>query len=279
MRHAVILVVYNRFLGECEAGRTLPQALPADSRVLVWDNSEGDCGNGPYCTGRGWTWLGGEGNRGLSRAYQACVDRLRREGFEGLVSLFDDDTSVRRDYFDVMARAAEEYPERDLFFPLLRAGGKLVSPQIIPPNQHARYFSSAEACLDYEGPDLYAFNSGMAVRSRVFDRVGYEPALFLDGVDYAFLRACYQAGFASMAVDIPMDHGFSGAQRPAYPAAAKRFENYARDYAVVLRENPRAYRWLVGKRALHLALMYHKSSFFESYFTHRPGKQAPTHKE
>ena len=279
MRHAAILVVYNRFLGDCEAGRTLSEALPENGRVLVWDNSEGDYGNARFCAERDWICLGGEGNRGLSRAYQACVDRLREENFDGLVSLFDDDTAIRRDYFDAMAQAAQAHPEWDLFFPLLTAGGKLVSPQIIPPSQHARYFSSAEECLGYDGPDLYAFNSGMAVRSWVFDWVSYDPALFLDGVDYAFLRACYGAGFTSAPVNLCMNHGFSGAQRPAYPAAAKRFENYARDFSVVLREEPGGYRWLVGKRALHLTLRYRKLSFFKSYFAHRPEKQAPAHKE
>lgn len=270
MEHAVILVVYNRFLGDCEAGKTLPSALPPDSTVLVFDNSGQDYQNAAFCSANGWIYFWERRNLGLAVAYQRCIDHLRNRGFYGLISVFDDDTCISPDYFPALKRAAEERAEVALFFPMLYAGGKLVSPQIIRPNQRAVYFTSEEACLSCEDSDLFAFNSGMAVRSEVYERVGYNTALFLDGIDYAFVQDCYRAGFHAAPFPVHMQHGFSGTQRVAYDTALKRFENYARDHAVVLKDNPAGYRYLIGKRALHLMLIYKKCSFISVYWRFKP---------
>lgn len=270
MEHAVILVVYERFLGDCEAGKTLPGALPPGSRVCVYDNSGSDHGNAAFCAQHGWAYFTDHRNNGLSKAYQFCADHLLQTGFSGWVSLFDDDTSIDADYFPALDAAVQGDPQTALFFPMLYAEEKLISPQIIPSNQHARYFASEQACLQYTSQDLFAFNSGMAVRSDVYDHVQYHKDLFLDGVDYAFLRDCYQAGYRSRAFAVKMQHGFSGAQASDCPTALNRFENYARDHALVLRDNPSGYRYLVGKRALHLMLMYHKLSFLAIFRKYHP---------
>ena len=160
---------------------------------------------------------------------------------------------------------------------MLYAGRKLISPQVIPENQRVRYFASVEECLAYTGGDLYAFNSGMAVHSTVYERVSYDKRLFLDGVDYAFLRCCYEKGVESRAFSTAMHHGFSGVQRQSFADARSRFEHYARDHSLVLEHNPAGYRYLVGKRALHLALIY-KRPVFLRIFLHNSPKNTEKHK-
>lgn len=269
MDFAVIVVIYNRSLNESETAVSLRRLAPQNAAVLIYDNSETDCGNAELCDAYHWRYLGGQGNVGLSKAYNQCVAQLEAEGFRGLVSIFDDDTEIDQSYFDSVLTAAQTHPERAVFVPLLCAGEQLLSPQIIRPSQRAAYFTSREECLAYDGPNLFAFNSGMAVRSEVFQTLRYDEALFLDGIDYAFLLACYRQGFRMMPVDVVMRHGFSGGQRPDYASAYRRFQNYARDYTHVLSGNPSGYRYLVGKRALHLALMYRKLSFLRIYRTYQ----------
>lgn len=269
MNHVSILVVYNRSLSECEAVSGL---ISAPTQVLVYDNSEKDLKNQAFCAEHGWQYLGGAGNVGLSRAYQVCIDRLKEMQFSGLVTVFDDDTTVSPAFFAAMCHAVDENPEISLFFPILSAGGRIVSPQIIHENQHAKFFPDPDACVCHQDEDMFAFNSGMTIRSEVFHKVGYNTELFLDGIDYDFLLRCYRQGFKSMAVPFQMEHGFSGAQHPSVNQAEKRFLNYAKDYAVVLKDNPSGYRYLVGKRALHLALMYHKLSFLRIFKQNQPKK-------
>ena len=276
MKHAVILVVYQKQLADCEAGKTLSLALPEECVVCVYDNSENAFGNLSFSEKQGWIYLTEGQNNGIATAYQSCIDRLLATGFEGWISIFDDDTQICSDYFTALDHACADRPNCSLFFPLLYAGDKLISPQIIPINQHARYFDSKRDCLTYTGENLYAFNSGMAVHSRVYEQIRYDTRLFLDGVDYSFLRDCYRAGFQAASFGAEMIHGFSGTQSLSYEAALKRFENYARDHGIVLQENSGGYIYLIGKRALHLALLYKKTIFLRIFWKYRP-KGAQNH--
>lgn len=270
MTHAVILVVYQKKLADCELGRALPEVMPKDALVCVYDNSECDFGNREFCMQHGWIYLTEGKNNGLSVAYRSCVDHLLAFGFDGWISIFDDDTQICSDYFPALQRAILENPECGLFFPILYSGNAIVSPQIIPHNQHAQFFASKQECFDYAGKDLFAFNSGMAVCSKVYERIRYDERLFLDGVDYSFLRDCYKNGFCAMAFDAEMEHGFSGLQQHELESALNRFKYYARDHGIVLRDNPSGYFYLIGKRALHLALIYKKTIFLRIFWRFRP---------
>ena len=265
MELAVLFVVYDRAVDETETARALRGMADAPKRICVYDNSDRDYGNRAKCEALGWHWLGGGGNVGLPKAYNAGIDALERDDFDGIVCIFDDDTDIAPDYFARLAETAERERERSLFFPILRAGERIASPQIIHPNQRAAFYATEADCLSSDGKDRFAFNSGMAVRMDVFRRVRYDERLFLDGVDYAFLRDCYASGLTAAVIPVTMAHGFSGAQRPDYPAALARFRHYAADFSVVLTDDPGGYRYLVGKRALHLVLIYKKLTFLRVF--------------
>ena len=265
---AVIIVIYNARCGDsvcCKQMLRFPGVQQGRPRVLLYDNSERDMGNRAFCGRNGWTYLGGDGNRGLSRAYNAAIQYLQNAGFRGILCLLDDDTQVTDTYFRVLLEMAERLPERDIFVPVLQTDGRIVSPQVISPRQRASFFPDVQSALSYRGDDLFAFNAGMAVRSRVFEECLYDEALFLDGVDYCFLREQYARGRRPVVVDCVMQQGFSGLQRPEKTAALRRFENYARDYTHVLRGNVQGYRYLIGKRAVHLALQYRDTAFLRIY--------------
>lgn len=265
MELAIIFVVYNRTVCETETAQALLNITNLPKEILVYDNSEIITDNRQRCAELGWSYLGGKGNVGLAKAYNTCIDYLIQKGFAGIVSVFDDDTNISADYFSCLEMTALEKNKKKIFFPILKAGEGIVSPQVIRPNQHASFYQSIEECLASDGTDRYAFNSGMAVQMSVFHQVRYDERLFLDGVDYAFLQKCYRQGFEADVLPIVMEHGFSGMQRPEFAAALARFRHYAADYSIVLADNPKGYRYLVGKRALHLALIYKKFTFLRVF--------------
>ena len=280
MKNSVILVVYERYLGDTQCGISLSRVLPEGSAVYVFDNSERPCENDAFCREQGWHYLTEGQNRGLSYAYQKCVDAMLADGFEGWLSIFDDDTEISADYFPALREAVKQNADIRLYFPMLFAGDRLISPYILPPNQRVDYFADEASCLAYRGEHFFAFNSGMAVHSSVYQTVGYRQELFLDGIDYAFLLDCYKLGFQAGALNVRMNHGFSGLQHQDYSAALHRFQIYAKDHGILFRDNLGGYRYLVGKRAVHLALIYKKATFLRVYRSNRPGKYtADTKKE
>ena len=70
---AAVVVLYNSTCSDSSTCKALQQTdLPG--QVLIYDNSTRDMGNKAQCEALGWTYLGGDGNKGLSKAYNACID-------------------------------------------------------------------------------------------------------------------------------------------------------------------------------------------------------------
>ena len=122
-----LVVLYNKTCAGSATCRALA-TLQDDVAVLIYDNSTRDYGNRAWCAGKGWEYLGGEGNRGLSVAYNACIDRLKSRGEAGYLCLLGDDTALTGEYFAAQRKAAAERPEAGIFVPRIYSGGRLLSP-------------------------------------------------------------------------------------------------------------------------------------------------------
>lgn len=260
-RIAAAVVVYNRGCGESETCRALLHAEDPSISVVIYDNSTKDYGNAAFCAEHGWTYLGGTGNVGLSRAYNACVDSVRDKA--DLLCLFDDDTCPAPDYFPVLRKAAASGGR--LFAPVVRANGRILSPCILAPDFRTRLFASEDELFRYQGDSLTAINSGMAVSLDLFDDYRYDENLFLDGVDHHFVRDMASRGFRLQPIRCQLDHSFSGDEKPSREAAMTRFSIFCRDLGYLFREDPKAFRRIVGRRALHLSMQYRTGEFLHVY--------------
>ena len=235
------VVIYNT---ACQDSATC-QALAAISRqdltVLIFDNSTTDYGVKQYCSRMGWTYLGGQGNLGISRAYNACVDYLMAQGRTGYLCLLDDDTRLDETYFQRLQEAAA-HSGAWVLVPLIYSGDALLSPCLLDENHRVRRFPDAQAARSYD------------------------ENIFLDGVDHHFMLDMRQKGICAEVFDYHCRHDFSGDSRPSKESAANRFRIYARDYAYILRSRKVAFYALVGKRALSLTLGYRSPIFLKILF-------------
>lgn len=257
---AAAVVVYNVACGDSITCRNLAEMNRHGLQVLIYDNSTRDFGNEAYCREQGWVYLGGSGNVGISKAYNACVDYLKTQGAEGLLCLFDDDTAVSEEYFIALGQA-EAQSEEKIFVPLIRSGGRLMSPCRLTADYWVRTFGSEQEALEYRGSDLSAINSCMAINLRLFDDFRYDENIFLDGVDHYFTRQMHSRGNRIRVIGYCCDHEFSGDSKPPMEFAMTRFRIYAKDYGYILRGNKSAYWKLVGKRAVSLCLKYKNLAF------------------
>lgn len=258
---AAIVVVYNRTCAQsltCQRLLSLGEHMP---RVIVFDNSTRDFGNREFCRETGWDYLGGEGNLGLSKAYNACIDYLKSQNFKGFLCLFDDDTAVTEDYFCALQTAIAAGGQ--LFVPLIHADGRLLSPCRITPSHKAILFDGEETALHYKGQDLSAINSGMAMDIALFYDYRYDENIFLDGIDHTHLQKLAEKNIRPTVMDVRFDHEFSGDERPSRASALFRFRIFARDYAYIFRKYKTRYWFLVGKRALRLTLQYKSFAFIK----------------
>lgn len=260
---AAVVVVYNVFCGDSETCQALMQMQDEHLNVIIYDNSTKDYENRQFCETHGWDYLGGTGNRGLSVAYNACIDHVKARLDGCLLCLFDDDTKISADYFQLLQAAASECTER-IFVPLIYSGGNLMSPCILKPGYHIGKFDSDAVALDYAGNDLSAINSCMALDIRIFDDYRYDEQIFLDGIDHKFLRDMKARGERIKVFPYRCDHAFSGDELPPKESALFRFRLFKKDFQYILREERKTYLFLVGKRALKLTLQYKTLDFIKA---------------
>ena len=259
---AAAVVVYNMSCADSPTCRCLEE-LSRDENVLVviYDNSTSDFGNEILCREKGWVYLGGQGNMGISKAYNACVNYLLQNKAADVLCLFDDDTELGADYFPLLRKAMQEGGR--IFAPLIYAGGGLISPCKLHPGHRVEMFSGEREALDYAGEEMSAINSCMAVNLDLFADYRYDENVFLDGVDHYFLQQMKERGESIQVFPYRCDHGFSGVQKPPKKSAMTRFRIYAKDYKYILRDQPAAYLRLVGKRALRLCAQYRTLAFLK----------------
>lgn len=260
MTFAAAVVVYNVACADsptCQALEDLPGIT-----VLIFDNSTRDFGNREYCEEKGWVYLGGQGNVGISKAYNACVNYLIDGHKLDMMCLFDDDTHVDKAYFSALRNACDGAKER-IFVPLIYAADMLISPCVLRKGHRVVTFPSEGAALEYRGNDLSAINSCMALDLSLFADYRYDENIFLDGVDHHFMEQMRLRGEKIRVFNYRCDHAFSGTEKPPMGSALTRFRIYVKDYGYILRDNKPAYYQLVGKRALRLTVKYRTLQFIK----------------
>lgn len=265
MTFAAAVVVYNVFCGDSTTCRALEALGGSNISVIIYDNSTKPCHNEDYCRARGWTYLGGTGNVGISKAYNACVDFVNANGGADYLCLFDDDTHLSPAYFSALEQAAQAGGQ--ILVPLIYSGETLLSPCRLDSRYRTVLFSGEEEAKAYTGSDMTAINSGMALSLSLFRDYRYDENIFLDGVDHTFLRDMASKGHRLQIMDYRCDHAFSGYERPSRESAAVRFRIFAKDHKYIFRAQPLSYWLLVGKRALRLTLQYGSPVFLKTLFT------------
>lgn len=263
---AVIVVVYNK---SCKGSITC-QALKAlrhtKVSVLVYDNSVRDFGNASYCEKQEWIYFSQRENIGISKAYNVCIDHLKKNMMVDYLCLFDDDTDISEEYFDALNSAIND-SGADIYVPLVFSAGRLLSPCKIKSNFNVSMFKDEQEALLYNGRDITAINSGMAIKLNVFDNYCYDEHIFLDGVDHNFMRDMNIQKRMIKVFPYRCMHEFSGDSKPSMQSALTRFQIYVKDYRYIACKNHVAcYFYLLCKRTMHLCVQYRSMKFFPYLF-------------
>ncbi len=252
---AAVVVTYNV---DCENSSTCTALAEINGlRVIVYDNSTVANRNSDFCKQHGWCFLGGSGNVGLSKAYNAAIEQLFKDGFSGTVCIFDDDTNITGEYFEALEKAKVQ-SDANIYVPLVYSGDKLISPCLLSENYKVSLLENKQA-LNSKG--ISAINSAMAININLFNDYRYDENIFLDGIDHNFVLDMRKKGEVIKVFDYKCLHAFSGDEKPSINSAITRFRIFKKDYSYILRNNKTAYFKLIFKRALSLCVKYKTLKF------------------
>ena len=262
---AVTVVVYNKSCEESATCQALTALRHTSVAVLIYDNSVRDFGNASYCEKQGWIYFSLGKNVGISKAYNACIGYLKENTAADYLCLFDDDTAINESYFDALNSAINDSGV-DIYVPLVFSAGRLLSPCKIKPNFSVSMFKDEQEALLYNGRDITAINSGMAIKLNVFDNYCYDEHIFLDGVDHNFMRDMNIQKKIIKIFPYQCIHEFSGDSKPSMQSALTRFQIFVKDYRYIACKNHVTCYYLLYKRTIHLCAQYRSMKFFSYLF-------------
>jgi len=200
--YEAVVVVYNKSIEESVTCKAIDKLKKFNMEVVIVDNSERDFGNSGFCEKKRYTYISMDGNKGLSKAYNAAIDKVKAD----IIILFDDDTEVTKDYFEELEKDVIEYPDVDIFAPVVYGqDGAIYSPNEF--NFLRNHFICSEN-QEVEQSKFNAIASCLAIRSRVFDGYRFNEKLFVDQVDQYFFCEQRQMGREFMKMDAVINQNF-----------------------------------------------------------------------
>lgn len=254
----ILVVLYNKPASESETLKTLRHT--ESHRVLVLDNSTGEYESESYCRERGFDYFRFGENRGLSRAYNFGIDRLKGE--VEAICIFDDDTAVPPEYLEAAEQVIASHPQNHIFLPLVYDTAGLLSPSRFQGNDSLR----AESAEEIPPAEITGINTGCLITIDLFDRLRYDESLFLDFVDHRFLADAKRRGAKIKILPIRLRQDFSDQGRQSLRAAAARFAIYAKDCRSFYREDSGYARKRIFLRCGKLTVKYRSLRFLPILF-------------
>lgn len=202
MKITAIIVVYNKEIKDSVTCECIKK-FATDVDIIIVDNSTKPNSNELVCAERGYRYLSMNGNAGLSKAYNAAIEVSKGSD---MYVLFDDDTEVPAEYFEVLGAAADANPSVDIFAPIvLGQDGVIYSPNNYNFMKN-EFIASPDDSID---PARFnAIASCLAIRARVFEGYRFNEILFVDQVDQRFFEEQRERGSKCIKLEVVVHQNF-----------------------------------------------------------------------
>jgi len=267
----VVLVLFEMKLEESRAYQSLDRALAkTDERcqLFAYDNSS-RAGALPD-QGR-WQiqYHHDPSNPGVSKAYNQAFTWAEGNNKKWLL-LTDQDTTFPDDIFEQYKVSQANFPQCQIFAPLLIDERGLISP-FRKRNSSGKRLATIKPGL-HPLDKIHAVNSGLLVSMSLFRAAGgYDERLRLDFSDFSFFRRASRITSSLAVVEARCLHQHSSSARGNLQEAMERFRTYLRGSKIMAaEENPFPFRFRSFLRALKLSLRYRSLRFIGTFISGAP---------
>lgn len=183
--------------------------LTAGYDLLLWDNSA-DPWPDEALLDTPYRYHHASRNLGIAGAVNGALDICIRDGYDWIL-LLDQDTQVTSQYFAGMLTHREQLePDQSVaaIVPVLHDDGFELSPQRVLRYRQASVATQVPRILEGE---VFAANSGMAIRVSALDEIGgYSVDFWLDHSDRYIFHRLYQHGKrVFLAADLRLQHNMT----------------------------------------------------------------------
>lgn len=173
-----IIVIYN---ASCQSSVSYRRLMENGIDIIVCDNSTRDYGNEKIVENDSNIYINMGGNKGLSKAYNAAIDKIKND--YKFICLFDDDTDMGNDYFGKVLNYINS-STAEIFLPVVKTKTRILSPCQFKKKRAVEIKNLNTIDKD----NISAINSGMIINTKVFNNYRYNENIFLDYIDHDFMR-------------------------------------------------------------------------------------------
>ncbi len=243
------MIVYNKNIKDTVTYKSL---TGKDIRMTVCDNSEGDFGNSAAAKNGGYDYIRMNGNAGLAKAYNSALNHIFSNmslSDDDLICLFDDDTEVPEEYFEVIKKS-----DGQIILPVVSDGLGIMSPVRMKGSIAAR-FKNKNQIFACDERQLSGINSCMAIRAGILRTYRYNEEMFLDYIDHKFIMDMRKRNIYPKAANISVTQSFSAVEDDKERARV-RFSLQKKDLRIFYADNRPGYYYVVLKKHIKLTLKY-----------------------
>lgn len=255
-----LIVIYNKSCEDSNSIKDIRKFSP-DIPLIVFDNSETDFENESFCRNNGYIYYSKKKNIGISKAYNYVIKNTNFDDGDYLIML-DDDTHLTLEYIRELKAKVKEN-SYDVILPIVYAKDKIISPYNYHMNCRSKMVKAPDELIMSK---VSGINSGMIIKTNVFKKVRYNEELFLDYVDYDFMRRIHSiAGeIAIMKSRINQEFQYFEYDNSKIQGALKRFEIDMHDYRILCEETGEKWFFYVHaiKFMIKQTINYHSFKFF-----------------
>ena len=173
-----VIVVYN---SSCKDSVSYKGLKEKGIHIVVCDNSTSDYGNKNLVANDGNIYIDMKGNKGLSKAYNAALDKVEKQ--YKFICILDDDTDLGNDYFNKVLKYINS-SDAEIFLPIVKTKSRILSPCQFKKKRAIE----VKDINKLDKNNISAINSGMIINTKIFDNYRYNENIFLDYIDHDFMR-------------------------------------------------------------------------------------------
>lgn len=255
-----LVVVYNKKCEDSNSINDLKKYAP-DISMVIYDNSTKNMDNYEYCKRNDYIYFTKHKNVGLSKAYNYVIKNMNFNTNDYLIML-DDDTHLNINYVTNLKRIVKEN-KYDIILPVVKANNRIISPYNYYMGCRSKMITTINQ-IDMK--KVSGINSGMVIRTGIFTKITYNENLFLDYVDYDFMRKVHKINgkVKIMKTIIKQEFQYFNYDRQNITGAKIRFKIDMHDYKILCKETKRGWFFYIhsAKFMLQQTLKYRSLAFF-----------------
>lgn len=227
-----LIVIYNKKISE-SLTYMLIKKYQDNVKLIVHDNSDELFikSNKQFCEKNKIKYFTLNENVGISKAYNHVIRNIEKKDDE-YIMIFDDDTQISDEYINEAIRLSKE-KIADVILPIIISNKRIISPANVQFKCRIKILDNLNQ-LDINR--ISAINSGMIIRTSVFNNLNYNEKIFLDYVDHDIMKKFRENNLKIVVMKSNIIQNYARFQNNKLEAEITRFKIYLKDFKVYCKE-------------------------------------------